>query len=136
MKNFLIIYTLSIIIILLLAYYSYLPINYTGEVIIRSVTTDKDVYHSGDEMKINVFLNEHKNTLTLMVNGIKDKYGEFRVARSYMVSPNEKWKNITIALPSCYGCSGVSPGNYTIYIILFSGDRLIDSFTKQITLEK
>jgi len=98
--------------------------------------TDKEAYRSGETMLLSAELSELVENATVSVRGIMDSGGSYRVQQDYMIlagSP-KKQINFTFNMPSCYGCAGISPGNYDIYAEL-SGTRIANA-TVAIRLEK
>jgi hypothetical protein len=105
-----------------------------------SFSTDKEVYHSGELMNINVSINTAKDleNLTLKIQGIKDSRGNFRVYQEKLIdvkSPRIE-SEFKFQMPSCYGCAGVSPGEYEIVLYLISGNETLGNYTKTVNLEK
>jgi hypothetical protein len=105
-----------------------------------SVSTDKDVYHSGEFMAMNLNITgaQKYENLTLIVAGVKDSRGNFRINYENNMSFNESFSsfNITFQMPSCYGCAGVSPGEYVVNLQMIHEGNVIGSYNKTIRLEK
>jgi len=98
--------------------------------------TDKEAYHSGETMLLSAELSELVENATVSVRGIMDSWGGYRLKQDYAIpgSSPQRQINFTFIMPSCYGCAGVSPGNYGIYAEL-SGTRIANA-TVAIRLEK
>jgi len=103
-----------------------------------ALRTDKDAYSSGETMLLFLELSESAENATVSVRGIRDARGAYRVNQDYQIPAGSSQNriNFSFAVPSCYGCAGVSPGNYEIYAELLSGSAHIANATKIIRLEK
>jgi hypothetical protein len=100
------------------------------------VEADKEVYHSGESMVVSLALPAKPGNMTVSVFGINDSRGSYRVQQNYSVESGMESVNLTFALPSCYGCAGVAPGEYEIYAELYSEGSLVDNSSVRISLEK
>jgi len=94
------------------------------------LTTDKEIYHSGEIIHITTLINspvELTNT-TIRFYGI---YAErYRLDQTKSVDLNKGENNITLDYnaPKCYGCSGISPGTYKINTdVAYNGETLANS---------
>jgi len=104
-----------------------------------SFSTDKYVYHSGEilTMNISTINGEKYDNVTIKIYGIKDSRGNFRIYYEKNISLKDKpYMNITFQMPSCYGCAGVSPGNYEVNLQILYNGNVIGSYNKTITLER
>ncbi len=82
-----------------------------------SMSADKEVYRSAEEMEINVSVTlPEDDVVTLKLYGIPDSRGNYRVNEERNVSVGMLGTNETFVfrMPSCYGCAGVAPGDYDI----------------------
>ncbi|MEM5871251.1 MAG: hypothetical protein QW051_00085 [Candidatus Aenigmatarchaeota archaeon] len=103
------------------------------------LSTDKDIYHSSDEMVLNVYLKNFEETdnMIIKVYGIQDRYGNYHINQEKNVSyKDEINETFVFRLPSCYGCAGVSPGMYEIKTEFWKDNGIIFTLSKNITLEK
>lgn len=100
--------------------------------------TDKETYHSGETMAFEVNLTKGIENATLSIRGIKDSRGTYRIQQDYSILPGsfQNQVNFTFVMPSCYGCAGISPGEYEISTQLFSGGVEIANSSKKIRLER
>lgn len=74
----------------------------------------------------------------MKIQGIRDSRGNFRVYQEKSInvkSPGSKFAS-EFQMPSCYGCAGVSPGEYEIALYLVSGNETLGNYTKTVNLEK
>ena len=108
----------------------------TGGKLEMSVYTDKDLYRSGEAMNLSVSLPENLENATIKIRGIMDSGGRYRIEQDYSMSSDERSLNFTFMMPSCYGCAGISPGDYEILAEVFSGEVKVANCTKTVSLDK
>ncbi len=104
-----------------------------------NLSSDKEVYHSSEEMELETTIETPTKieNLTVKVYGIKDRAGRFRVNGERIVNVDPPGTNeiFKFRMPSCYGCAGVSPGEYEIRFEVLKDGEIIGNFSKMITLE-
>ncbi|MBN2042786.1 MAG: hypothetical protein JW754_03190 [Candidatus Aenigmarchaeota archaeon] len=102
------------------------------------VAMDKEVYHSGDKMEMNISLPPENGKMVLKVYGVMDSRGNYRISENREISIDalNDMTKLDFTLPSCYGCAGVSEGNYTIVCELLRNDTVVYNTTKVIELRK
>lgn len=105
-----------------------------------NISNDKTVYHSSEEMQLTSTIETDIKieNLTIMVYGIKDSRGNYRVneERTLNLDPPGKIETFTFRMPSCYGCAGISPGDYEIMMELLHNEELITNSSITVRLEK
>ncbi len=111
-----------------------------GTASITNVTTDKDLYHSKENMTITVFANaqgDMSNT-TLRITGIKNKYGEFQLDDEIPVNLSAGSNIIPYQhkMPTCSSCSGLSAGTYQIDVALVQNGVIISNTTHSVELQQ
>lgn len=107
---------------------------------ITSVTTDKDLYHSKETMKITVSLGSQGNmgNTTLRFLGLQDRHGAYQLDQEIpiVLSPGPNTVIYTHPLPSCSSCSGLTAGNYPIEVSLSRDGVPVSNMTHTIQLEQ
>ncbi len=82
-------------------------------------TTDKRSYGSSQTMNLTakVISPAKADDLEVWFFGIKNKYNANKVSLKVnpKLVPGENTVSANAVLPRCYGCSGIKPGNYTLY---------------------
>ena len=102
-----------------------------------TLSMDKETYHSGEEMKATVLIEDGEGEAELKVFGVKDQRGSYRVQGSRVVELGASLEeNFTFRMPSCYGCAGVAPGDYPITAELRQNGTLTGSAEKVVSLQK
>jgi hypothetical protein len=104
-----------------------------------SLAADKEIYHSSEEMSLNAgIMLEKEANVTLRLYGIPDSRGNYRVMEERNISIGQYGMNETFVfnMPSCYGCAGVSPGEYEIVMEAWHNDEMVGNCSKTVTLEK
>ena len=105
-----------------------------------NLSTDKKVYHSSEEMELTAVVETpgRLENVTIRVYGIKDRRGNFRIdaKREVNIEPPGTKETFTFRMPSCYGCAGVSPGDYSVHLEILREGEIIGNFTRVVTLEK
>jgi hypothetical protein len=107
---------------------------------ITAVTTDKDLYHSNEIMKIAVFLNSSQKTddTTVRIEGIQDRFGRMRLSHNMPanISPGSVVLTYDFQLPSCSSCSGLKRGFYEINVTLVRNGAIISNMTRSVQLSQ
>lgn len=140
MRRDLLIFTLAGIgaLALILAFYPLMFGPSSAE--ITAVTTDKDLYHSNDVMKITVLVRSQGDmtNTTLVLSGIRDRHGSPHLNREIPLhlSPGPNTLAYDHKLPACSSCSGLSPGTYTIEASLVRDGGIIANMTHAFSLEQ
>lgn len=105
-----------------------------------NLLSDKEVYHSSEEMElITTIETETKlENLTIRVYGIKDRRGNYRVngERIVDIDPPGTSETFAFRMPSCYGCAGISPGEYEIIFETVKDGEIIGNRSLTVKLEK
>lgn len=107
-------------------------------VINLSFSTDKELYHSNEIMKIKVFVNsedEIKDTL-VKVYGIMSGYYRLNIEERRNLNKGLNEINFEYRTPSCTGCAGIRQGNYEITAELIYNDKTIKKETKNIEIRQ
>lgn len=105
--------------------------SYQKEKIITSISaaTDKNLYHSGEQIKLNLSVESEDNieSANLYIYGIKDRYNEYSIFETKNINLKEDNNNFeySLELPYCNSCSGVEEGEHTIYIKIIDDQTLI-----------
>jgi len=103
-------------------------------------SADKNVYRSSEEMELKAAsaTNAQIENLTVKVYGIKDSGGRYRVngERLVNVDPPGKTETFTFRMPSCYGCAGVSAGEYAVVMEIEKNGTMISNTSVIINLQK
>jgi hypothetical protein len=100
---------------------------------VGSITTDRGIYHSGEGMSLNVSVEGATENLSVRVYGIRDGRGNYRINDEKTVTTNGSVEFL-FSMPPCYGCAGVSPGNYTIICEILSNGTVVANSTKTVEL--
>gem|GEM_PF-3009325 len=94
------------------------------ETLKMSLSTDKDAYGEGDNvmLTINVSAPEAINNATIKFFGIKNKIGGWTVKRTEIMTLAQGPNSIETKtnMPYCSKCSGVTPGNHSIWAAVFT----------------
>jgi hypothetical protein len=104
-----------------------------------SIAINKEVYHSSDEMNINAsILLPKEDYVMLKIYGIPDRGGNYRISeeRNISIGPDGVNETFTFRMPSCYGCAGVSPGEYEIVMEAWQNGEMVGNCSKTVILEK
>ena len=116
------------------------PMDIETPELILNLSSDKEVYHSseGMELKTTVETETRVENLTIRVYGVKDSSGNYRVSGEKVVTVNPPGTSETFdfRMPSCYGCAGVSPGDYEIMFEVVKDGEVIGNYSKTVKLEK
>lgn len=96
---------------------------------IVSLSTDKDIYHSNEEMGIvlSVYSPENISDVLIKVSGVKSKKGVYYVSYSSKQNLIAGENNIAFnkTLPSCPKCAGISQGTYVIDASVTYDDEVV-----------
>ena len=107
---------------------------------ITAVTTDKDLYHSNEVMKIAISLNSSQKTndTTVRIEGIQDRFGRMRLSHTMPanISPGSVVLTYDYQLPSCSSCSGLKGGVYEINVTLDRNGAIISNMTRSVQLSQ
>lgn len=95
-----------------------------------TLTTDKELYHSGEVMHISshIVSSTALNNVSVRFYGIYA--GRYRLDQNTVVDLNKGENDIEIDYnaPRCYGCSGIQPGTYSINVaVSYNGEVLANS---------
>ncbi len=107
---------------------------------ILSVSTDKDLYHSNEVMKISIDITSSgtlDNTL-VRIEGIEDRYGNLRLTREIAanLSPGTNQFSEDFRLPSCSHCAGLDAGTYFVNVTLEKEGVIMDTVSRQVQIEQ
>jgi len=107
---------------------------------ITAVTTDKELYHSNDVMKITVLVRSQGDmtNTTLVLSGIRDRHGSPHLRKEIPVSlsPGPNTLVYDHRLPTCSSCSGLLPGTYEVEAALVREGGIISNMTHAFSLEQ
>lgn len=107
---------------------------------ILSVTTDSDLYHSNNVMKITVAVTSSGTISNAALNftGITDRYGDDKMVHVMPVnlSPGTNTLTYDHQLPSCSHCSGLDPGTYSFNVTLERDGMMMDQANHSIRIEQ
>ncbi|MFH0863224.1 MAG: hypothetical protein V1875_09400 [Candidatus Altiarchaeota archaeon] len=81
-----------------------------------SLATDRGLYHSRENLKADITIeSELDQPADITLHGINAKgYERLNLKTSQELGRGRNIISMGYMLPSCTGCSGISPGNYTI----------------------
>jgi len=98
---------------------------------IVSLSTDKDIYHSNDEMAIvlSVYSPESISDVLVEVSGVKSRRGVYFVSLSNKTNliAGENEMTFIKKLPSCSPCAGIGVGTYFINVSVAYGDEVVNA---------
>lgn len=107
---------------------------------IRSVSTDKDLYHSNEIMYVTVEVTSRGtlNNATISFSGIEDRYGGLKLNGSLPanLTPGLNTLSYDHPMPSCSHCSGLDPGDYRFNVTLERDGLVLDSTNHTIRIEQ
>jgi len=107
---------------------------------ITAVTTDKDLYHSREVMKIAIFLNSSQkmDDTTVRIVGIQDRFGKMRLSHTMPanISSGPAVLTYDYPLPACSSCSGLKNGVYEINVTLVRNGVIISTMTRSVQISK
>jgi len=105
-----------------------------------SVSTDRYVYHSGETMNLNatIVCSGVPKNITIKIQGIKDRRGRYRIleVRDVELVSVDSIQEFSFTVPRCYGCAGVSPGEYEVEIMVLQNETDIWNGSVSVYLEK
>jgi hypothetical protein len=85
------------------------------------ITSDKQLYHSGEELRLNLTVNSPSaGSLEIGIKGIN---GRVDISREENISAGENTLEFSHTLPRCNVCGEISPGNYSIICSLIFGEK-------------
>jgi len=105
--------------------------SYQKEQISTSISAaiDKNLYHSGEQIKLNLSVESEENAdnADLYIYGIKDSHDEYSIYENKKINLKKGNNNFeySLELPYCNSCSGVKEGDYPIYIKIIKDQTLI-----------
>ncbi len=107
---------------------------------ITALSTDKDLYHSHEIMKIAVMVRSsgQMDNATLMFEGIKDKNGKMRLSHEIPANLTSDQTMITYdyELPSCSKCAGLDPGDYGFNVTLQRNNVTLSQVNYTVRIEQ
>jgi hypothetical protein len=112
----------------------------SGRTGILQVTTDRDVYHSRDIMKITVVADiaPPADNMTLKIEGIRDTHGKLRLRHSVPV--NTTGSSVILLddfeLPPCSSCAGLPAGDYPFNVTLIRDDSTLSATNHTVRIEQ
>jgi len=82
-----------------------------------SIATDRQLYHSGETMAINITVGLRQESLAgVVVHGINARNRErLGIIANYTLHKGLNVISLDYRTPDCTGCAGIAPGNYTIW---------------------
>jgi hypothetical protein len=103
------------------------------------VSSDKQEYSSGEIMEVSISYDSFQSIddVQLSISGIENRYGSYvmNVVDVINLSFGNNDAKYTMKLPSCSSCSGISPGDYQIYVTLKKDDSVIANKTLSFHLQ-
>ncbi len=108
------------------------------ELKIKSLSTDKQVYHSNEEMNITLDVYASGETeADVKVFGIKDRRNNYRLNQFEKRNLTSGINTISYSYitPSCYGCAGINPGTNQL-TALVSCENITTNKTIEIQIER
>jgi hypothetical protein len=105
-----------------------------------SITTDTEIYHSGEYMEasISTASNKNLNSAIIKLYGIQNKIGSYEINEEQIVEIRAPGTETVFlaTMPRCYGCAGVEPGQYELTAEIIYNNEIIASTTKVLELVK
>lgn len=119
----------------------FITIENSGEMkISMSILTDTETYHSGEfmEARVSTACDKDLDSAIVKIYGIKDKFGKYNINEEKIVQINSPGNETVflVRMPRCYGCAGISPGEYEVTAELIYDNMAIGNASKTITLAK
>ena len=126
------------VIVLLIAAFMYPLYAGTAKAEITSVSTDKDLYHSNEVMKIVISLSspgEGQNT-SVVIQGIEGSDGKMWLEHTLAVpdSPGPAILMYDFNLPRCSRCSGLDEGTYGFDVALVKDGVVLSNMTHSVQI--
>jgi maltose-binding protein MalE len=137
MQRKIVIIALAVVIIVVLAAVALLFAG-PAHAEIASVTTDKDLYHSSEVMKMTIAVSSSGNmdNTTVRIDGIRDTYNRTRL--SHEIHANLTSGQIIFTydfeLPSCSRCAGLPEGSYPFNVTLVHDNVVISNMTGSVQI--
>ncbi len=111
-----------------------------GMKISMSILTDTETYHSGEfmEARVSTACDKDLDSAIVKIYGIKDKFGKYNINEEKIVQINSPGNETVflVRMPRCYGCAGISPGEYEVKAELIYNNIVVGNTSKTITLVK
>ena len=102
------------------------------------ISTDKTFYYSNELINFTIEINSSKEMRDLFFTtyGILDKWNRYRLNETRILNLSNGINRIEFSYitPSCYGCAGIIPDNYTIVAMLIKGNETIANTTCKIEI--
>lgn len=130
-------YVTLILIISFLAFSSCLE-STTNQENTLNISTEKEVYHSNETLKVHIEFNSTKEVgANIRVSGIKNLFGRAILSetREAILKKGDNSFDFEFKTPSCEECSAVAPGAHFLNATISIGNQNYESY-KEITLEK
>jgi cytochrome c biogenesis protein CcdA len=130
-------YVTLILIISFLAFSSCLE-STTNQENTLNISTEKEVYHSNETLKVHIEFNSTKEVgANIRVSGIKNLFGRAILSetREAVLKKGDNSFDFEFKTPSCEECSAVAPGAHFLNATISIGNQNYESY-KEITLEK
>ncbi|MFH1054778.1 MAG: hypothetical protein V1744_01655 [Candidatus Altiarchaeota archaeon] len=91
------------------------------------VSTEKPLYHSNEKMWFNMTVESETGGLAeIWVHGIMARNVErLRIRENYTLEAGLNHIKVRYTMPSCTGCAGIDPGNYTVTAELTMADKTL-----------
>ena len=103
-----------------------------------NISTEKEVYHSNETLKVHIEFNSTKEVgANIRVSGIKNLFGRAILSetREAVLKKGDNSFDFEFKTPSCEECSAVAPGAHFLNATISIGNQNYESY-KEITLEK
>jgi cytochrome c biogenesis protein CcdA len=103
-----------------------------------NISTEKEVYHSNETLKVHIEFNSTKEVgANIQVSGIKNLFGRAMLSetREAVLKKGDNSFDFEFKTPSCEECSAVAPGAHFLNATISIGNQNYESY-KEITLEK
>ncbi|UCD07302.1 MAG: hypothetical protein JSW41_05785 [Candidatus Aenigmatarchaeota archaeon] len=111
-----------------------------GMKISMSILTDTETYHSGEfmEARVSTACDKDLDSVIVKIYGIKDRFGKYNINEEKIVQINSPGNETVflVRMPRCYGCAGISPGEYEVTAELIYNNIVVGNTSKTITLVK
>jgi cytochrome c biogenesis protein CcdA len=130
-------YVTLILIISFLAFSSCLE-STTNQENTLNISTEKEVYHSNETLKVHIEFNSTKEVgANIRVSGIKNLFGRAILSetREAVLKKGDNSFDFEFKTPSCEECSAVAQGAHFLNATISIGNQNYESY-KEITLEK
>ena len=115
-------------------------VNDSSEIKIISLSTDKENYHEGESIEIEVLVYTSANVENAKVtfSGITNNFGHDYLSEEKIVNFTSGKNKITFSshMPYCSSCTGISYGTYKITANVIQENRTITIASKNIKIEE